>query len=232
MARLCHSVLYSFFVKTFESHDLGAIALARAALLEGETSLELTVGGSAMAPFGAEKLLLLAAERTRFGRIGVLYDAAYGHIFGPNIQDMSSMNVAFLAVKRTSRVALEPQLRCAWVGAGGLLGLAQYGKEDSVEFRRLARTTLRPLKRANIDTLVVAPSLLATEDSVRVLRHIAGRQIRVISAQDLFMKAPPKEGRSVIIHTAFDPVWTQKRAEQILRTQLPAGCVRAINTGT
>ncbi len=179
---------------TFSTEDLGAAALARAILRSNPSaSLCLQVGGEA-----DNKLLsrLWSAAIKAFPEAAVLI----------NQHSKDALNWA----KREKREIFSSVL---------LKDFAQEGLANSVEFRRLARKFLRPVKHANKRELIVIETVLCDKSALKVLRHIAGSQLQIIPATTFLdindLEIDIDGGQQLLVKTKYDPKWTQRRVQEM-----------------
>lgn len=110
--------------------------------------------------------------------------------------------------------------------------LVQEGLADSVEFRRLARKFIRPAKHAHIRTLCCPELLFSAEKTPKILQHLAGTQMQIITIADIldgkiekyFPGISPSKSREITIkidkNIESDLTFAQSRAEKIIRTKI------------
>ena len=212
----------------FSSSDLGALALARVWMREDVSRRAEVYCGDFPSVKGAivesdfyAAACSFSASQTRFGRIGILYDRS--NTAARNFCAATDFSSLFSTYKPANPRALStPCVRTYELLA--LQEIANAGIADSVEFRRLLRKVIRRVKQEHCDTVVFLDAIFCEESTMRVIQHICGTQIRVItlaealSLQDI---ASPKLQTQYRIHTTDDPKWVLTRAQQILRTKLP-----------
>ena len=162
---------------------------------------------------GIKKIL---AEETRFGRVGVFYDRK--NVVAQEFvrEDFSKFD---FRTKETNRAEKTPRVN--GFATQVLTKMANEGMADSIEFRRLARKSIRKAKHANCDSLFFCEAIMGEEKTKKILQHLAGTQVRVFVPSDfLVVENETSKKREIKIHTGDEVAFTKKRAETILRTKL------------
>lgn len=162
-------------------------------------------------------LFLILSKVTRFGRVGVLFDRKNfeANDFFQNV-DTSELNYQ----KKDKRGEEAPRVNIYQTQV--LKAMALEGLADSVEFRRLARKSIRRAKNANCDTIFFPEAVFGEVKTQEILQQIAGRQLKVVTLCDCFEKEIDltKKQRIEIFYQNEDPVFLKKRAEALLKTKL------------
>lgn len=180
-----------------------------------------------------EKLLSLALQKilrtTRFGRIGIMYDRkntwAKKNLLELKIDQLDYQPVDKRAVQKPEIHTFEYRV---------LRDMALEGFADSVEFRRLARKNLRPVKQANCDSVLFLDDIMGADAPQEQWKSLAGTQRKIFCLSDFVLDLPEvaekisawknSEKRNITIE--LDDFWTpqkefvSERAQQVLRTKL------------
>ncbi|MCF7830592.1 hypothetical protein K9M41_01160 [Candidatus Gracilibacteria bacterium] len=214
----------------FFSSDFGALVLGREVLVKyPEAELEFSVKDLGIKKkdflgeidFWSISLEKIVAEKTKFGRIGILYDRTNKEIL-EFIKKLDSQKFNFerkdrRAEKTPQFISFETQI---------IHHLANEGWADTVEFRRIARKFLRKAKNFNCDTVFFCETIFGEEKTKKILQHLAGTQIKIFTPNDFLLDHPEfnqktsNTKRKITIETGDKPEFTNLRAEKILRTKL------------
>lgn len=101
--------------------------------------------------------------------------------------------------------------------------LANEGLADSVEFRRLARKYLRRVRQHQCQILFFPEAIFAEPKTQKILQHLAGSQVRVLTLADLVTLKPESKtspGKIIIYHPEGETAFLRQRAEQLLGKKL------------
>lgn len=201
-----------------KSQDWSALVIARKLIKLGVKDFEITLG----APENSfsliemwQKALDNSLQGTQFGRIGFLYDESNqaAHDF---CQNLKSLNYKPKDEKRALKAP-----RYTIIPTQILKPMADCGWEDSVEFRRIARKYIRPLKHAHVDTLILLEPIFADEKIQKVIQHLAGTQIKIITPVDFWEPISlSEENDSVKIMTFYSREKTQDQAKRLLKRKV------------
>ena len=192
------------------SNDNAALVLARVILKqEPKSSLQIFLGESApKGAFLASDIWKEALETSlkKYTRLGVAFD-------GSNDEE------ALFVRKAGEKVfPVEHEL---------LSGFSNRRLADTVEFRRLARKYLRPVRNAHCDGILFLSGVLAEETSCKILAKITGTQVETVFVSDFLPKelfmATTKQ--SIEIFTDQDIERVHEEAERFLHTKLAKGVV-------
>ncbi|MBT3349474.1 hypothetical protein HN954_05100 [bacterium] len=210
----------------FWGTDFGSLAIGRAILKKNPAAeLEFFVGDSEKkeknatheSDFWADAIREIFRGVTRFGRVAIIFDRK--NLIAKNFTEKISVDPKY-SPQEKRRGEATPKIFPTPVSI--LAQMANEGFADSVEFRRLWRKFLRPLRHAHVDTIFFAEAIFAEEKTRQILQQICGTQIKCFFVTDflpenLFEKS---EKQSIKITTGDDIDFTRERAEKILRTKL------------
>lgn len=207
-----------------ESPDLSACIFARKILIQQpKVNLGLFFGkkwninGEPLHSLWERLLTHSLTSKTRFGRIGVTYDH---HNKEASSWAQSISKDKTLYNPKDKRALESPEFHIFPTQI--LAYMSNEGLADTVEFRRIARKVIRKMKQANIDTLLLLDPILGETKTQKILQHIAGKQLQIISPVDVFdiQNIAPNKQQSLTIESPFDKSWTYKRCESILKQKL------------
>ena len=207
------------------SNDLSAFVYGRKILKQSpQASIEFilqdgTKQSNTSEQFWNTALSDIAKNQTRFGRVGLIYDRK--NKIAKNF--VESFNFEALEYKaQEERAHTEKKLRITILETQILTEIANEGFADSVEFRRLARKQLRPLRHANIDTIFFFEDILSEEKTRKILSTIIGGQRKLMFPIDYFTPEIQETNKRKIeiISDTEDELFLKNRAEQILKTQI------------
>lgn len=157
------------------------------------------------------------AQKTRFGRIGILFDrhnTAALHF-------TESIDLKSIAYTQSSQRS-ESQIDIKTYPIQVLKHMVQEGFGNTVEFRRIARKYIRECKKHHRDSLFFLDSVFGEERIRNTLQHIAGKQIQLYFPSDFYTPVLESRTERVLqfhIKNETPQEFIQKRAEQILKTQ-------------
>lgn len=212
---------------SIKSQDWSALAFAQKAMQLGLSDIHITLG----APEESFDLLDLwkkstdaALSSTRMGRIGFLYDESNKE--APVFIDSLEKNLEYKP-KDKKRALSSP---CFTPYPTQILhSMAELGWEKSIEFRRIARKYIRPMKHAHIDTLVVLEPMMSARETLKVLQHLVGTQIQIITPLDVWEPKIISEKKDQIrIDTIYSLEKTKKQADRILKRKISAKSIKEI----
>ncbi|PID70599.1 hypothetical protein CSB37_00725 [bacterium DOLZORAL124_38_8] len=158
-------------------------------------------------------------QHTNFGRIAFVYDRK-NKSAQTWIEKLKVENLEYTP-KHTSRCESLPKI--TYLETQVLAEMANEGLADSIEFRRLCRRQLRPLKHAHIDTVLFFDDILGEEKTRKIIQTILVSQIKAVFPVDFFdiSDIQGHEKREISIKTnPSEQNFTKKRAQKILQTQL------------
>lgn len=211
---------------TFSGNDFGAFVFGRKVLLQnpqagisfviGKKSAEKSVSES---DFWESGIIDICKNKTRFGRIGVVYDRK-NKAAKDFCENLEIKEEQYSPQEKRNHTEKNP--RIFFIETQILREMAHEGLADSVEFRRLARKQLRPLKHANVDTVFFLENILAEEKTRKILKHIQGTQQRLCFPVDFFKTSDEQsKKRKIEIESDENEDFVRIRAEKILKTKLP-----------
>ena len=215
--------------QVFSSQDFGALVFGRQALLADQKAqlsiwLGVTPPETAVSEITlwARSLTQIIANKTRFGRIAVVFDRK-NEVMQSFRTNFNTADLEYKPQKKTGRPGPEKIPRILWHEMQILREMANEQLADTVEFRRLARKQLRAVKQANIDTVFFAEAIFGQEKTRQILEHLAGTQLQLFFPTDcVTFPSHQATARQIQIHTHDQSAWFQKTAEKILRTKLSA----------
>ncbi len=211
----------------FQSRDFGAFVFGREVLKQFPAAdLKFVVqkegNGISESNFWDIALAQILEGGTRFGRIGIFFDRA-------NLDAkkfFEKLDVSKLKYTPTDRRA-EKKPKISLFETQILHHLANEGCADSVEFRRLARKFIRKAKHAKCDTVFFPEAIFGTEKTQKILRHIAGTQMKcrfvsefVLSDEKIVKAAEKSKKQKIEIESGDDEEFTRQMGEGILRVKL------------
>lgn len=211
----------------FQANDMSGFVFARKHLLVfQETSLSINTNTIEKEAFEMKTiwnkgLAEIYASKTRFGRVALCGDihnvqfSQWTKTLDKNIPEFNSTD---------KRALKTPELHI--IKSEIITTLANQGWEGSVEFRRIARKYIRKAKQANVDVLFFVDPILGTFQAKKVLQHIAGQQIKVVTSDDFYVPEPLK--KITLKTTIENKEWVLTRAEQILQRKISTNdCIQA-----
>lgn len=166
-------------------YDYGVFVLARAC--RGvDTALRVVQGHI---PAGAEcvqdayaPLMMHALTQvTRFGRIGVFLDRR--DTAARDFFTSQEKTKGAYTPREARRAEKSPHIRI--IESTIVQAMASEGLDDTVEFRRLMRKYLRHAKHAHCDTILFPAAIFAHPPTQKIIRHLAGSQIRCVFVTDV-----------------------------------------------
>ena len=207
------------------SNDLSAFVYGRKILKQNpQASIEFILQDGAEQSNTSEQfwntaLSDIAKNQTRFGRVGLIYDRK-NKIAKKFVESFNFEALEYKA--QEERAHTEKKLRITILETQILTEIANEGFADSVEFRRLARKQLRPLRHANIDTIFFFEDILSEEKTRKILSTIIGGQRKLMFPIDYFTPEIQETNKRKIeiISDTEDELFLKNRAEQILKTQI------------
>ncbi len=212
---------------TFWSHDFGAFVFGRKVLKSDQTAqLEFQVAQVGKQPksttserdFWEQGVKEIAKSHTRFGRVGIFFNR--GNDEAKTFCDTVAKTKLEYSPSEKKRAKKEAKITPFQTQA--LCNLANEGLSDTVEFRRLARKFIRPAKHAHCDTIFFLDAILGEEKTRKILKHIAGTQIKLFFPDDFLgeLKDEKSKTRAIKIESGDEDIFTKKMAEKILQTKL------------
>ncbi len=233
--------------------DYGVVALGRQLwLADATTSLTLVHTPTQPLPTSSHRpsqqllfpaLLAHAVSLLTTGRIAIaagrpsLPDFSLDEALKDKLATQWQKQQLRLTKRQKRRQRFTPKLTVTPQALPALDTLADEGLADSVEFRRLARRYLRPLRHAHCQLVVFPQAIMATEAPRRLLQHIAGTQLQVVTLADLppstlldhlpQLPTSPDTPRCRVF-SADQPHFVRQRCQTILRTQLAQGAVQPL----
>lgn len=113
-----------------------------------------------------------------------------------------------------------------------LVAFGNEGQSDSIEFRRIARKIFRKIKQSQEKELFITDLILCEEKTKKILRHIAGSNLKLEFIDD-FYEIPEineTEKRSIQIKTGDTPLFTHEITEKILKEKISLNIIKEIPT--
>ncbi len=171
------------------------------------------------ADFFEPGLVSILKDKTRFGRVGLVYDRKNDKMrtFCKKI-DLAEFE--YNPQKKSRKTEKHPRIFA--VETQVLVEMAKEGLADTVEFRRLARKYLRRAKGFQVDTLFWVENIFAETKTRQILEHLGGAQIKNLFPVD-FLSVQDKTkspNRKLTISSTEDPEFIKKRAQKILKTKI------------
>ena len=212
---------------SIKSKDWSALVFAQKLRQLGIQRLKIELGASENS-FDIKLLWGKAAQKalevTRFGRVGFLYDeenqeaSDFVSSFQPGTEYNSEKKSRLL--KDPSLTSYPTQILCP---------MAELGWESTVEFRRIARKYIRPIKHAQVDTLILMDPFMGAESVSRVMKHLVGTQIQIITLSDVFELSGEKTEEDVIkIKSNYPVKKIQKQSQRILKRKVSVNDIEAL----
>ena len=219
--------------------DTGIFVLGRGYLDSQETEkiefkltneFEFKAGEVQESSFWAKGLQQIIEKVTRFGRIGVCVSRR-NKTFLDFFEEFQKVKNNFEYAPKDKRAEKSPRLSMQMIPI--LKEMAHEGMADSVEFRRICRKYFRILKSHNCDTIFFPEAIFGEVKTKKILQHLAGTQIKVVTLMDLEVFQTPGGAQEIaslqnqnpkieIINETEEPGFVRKQAETILKRKLRA----------